>query len=176
MSADKSTKSAAKKPARPAKFYYPPNVLKKKVGTGGLDPKRLEEAERFIDSNEIDFIPIATAIMQRLDKIVAAARKGDRQGKKTVDAIARPIMELKANGGMFKYHLVTYIADVVLDFLENIKDIDEDSLEIIDAHQNALAAIIGNKLKGEGGKEGRALADELARATKRYYKKHNIEV
>ena len=29
-------------------------------------------------------------------------------------------MEMKANGGMFKYRLITEVADILLDFLENI--------------------------------------------------------
>ena len=157
------------------KFYYPPNTLREKVGIGGIDPKRLEKGEDYIDNNELDFLPYAVKIMNRLEKLIAEARGNSDKGKKTIDRLVQPIMELKANGGMFRYRLVSEIAEVVLSFLENVKTLDADCFDIIDAHQTALQVIINNKLKGDGGKEGRVLAEELRKATTRYYKKHNIK-
>ena len=160
---------------KPVKFHYPPNVLREKVGVGGVDPKRLEQGEEYIDNNDLDFLPYATNIMKRLEKIIGAARISKDKGKRVIDKLAQPIMELKANGGMFKYKLVSEIADIVLNFLENIEELDKDCFEIIDAHQTTLSVIITNKLKGDGGREGKILAEELTKATRRYFKKHDIK-
>lgn len=157
-----------------ARFFDPPNILREKIGFGGIEPLRLQRAEEHIETNPVDFTPIAFGIMERLNKILAQTRAGEITGKEAADALTRPIMELKASGGMFRYMLVSHIADVVLDFLENIEELNEDVFEIVDAHQNALSVIVTNKLQGGGGKEGLALAEELERACRRYYKKYDI--
>ena len=161
--------------SKQVKFIDPPNLLQQKVGKGGIDPLRLKRADEFIDENPVDFTNYATDIMGRLDIIFVDAQEGKVSGKKAVDRITRPIMELKANGGMFKYTLVSEIAGIVLNFMENIDELDDDVYDIIRAHQNTLSIIIDNKLKGSGGREGRALAEELYGACRRYYKKHNIK-
>jgi len=168
-------KNEPKKPARKAKFIDPPNILREKIGRGGIEPTRLEKAEEFIDTNPLNFVPFAERMIEKVDEGVRQAKSGKVKGKKAVDMLSRPIMELKANGGMFKYMLVSHLADIVLNFLETIDNVDSDVLEIIAAHQNALNVIISNELQGTGGKEGMALANELDSACKRYYKKHGVE-
>lgn len=158
-----------------ARFIEPPNVLRQKCGYGGLDPTRLQRAENFIDENQLDFGPYALKLMAQLDEIIKDCKSGKRTGAKARDDLTKPIMELKANGGMFKYMLMSEIADIALNFLENIPELDDDVFEIIHAHQNTLNVIIASGLKGTGGKEGRILAEELFSACKRYYKKHNIK-
>lgn len=157
-----------------AKYIDPPNTLREKVGSGGIDPLRLQRGEDYIDQNPVDFTPYAEDIMERLDNILEEAKTGKIKGQKAVEKLTQPVMELKANGGMFKYTLVTEIADIVLNFMENIDALNEDVYEIIDAHQNTLSVIVNNKLQGSGGGEGRALARELYAACRRYYVKHKI--
>ena len=171
------TTSDPKKSKTPskAKFHTPPNVLREKCGYGGLDAVRINQAEKFIDTNELDFIPYATAMMDKLNVIIADVKSGKLKGEEASDRLTRPIMELKANGGMFRYMLVTEIAGIVLNFLENVGKVDGDVFEIIDAHQNTLSVILTNRLQGGGGAEGKALADELYKACNRYYKKHKIK-
>lgn len=169
-----SKQEAGNKAPANVRFIDPPNMLRQKCGFGGLEPVRLQRAEDFIDGNEFDFAPFAQFLMERLDKIVADCKSGEDRGERAIDDLTKPIMELKASGGMFKYLLMSEIAGIVLNFLENITELDKDVFEIIDAHQNTLNVIVTNKLKGSGGKEGQALANELYAACKRYYKKHNI--
>lgn len=159
-------------PLKKVKYYNPPNVLRKKVGGGGIDPDRLQRAELYIQANDLDFTPIAVDMLARLEKAIADVKSGRITGKDTVRAIVGPVMELKANGGMFKYPLISEIADVVLNFLETVDELNGDGMEIIDVHQKTLQAIIVNRLKGSGGKEGTALTRELIDACNRYFKKY----
>lgn len=159
-----------------ARYIDPPNILKDKVGNGGIDPLRLTKGEEYIDNNGMDFTPYAVDMMERLDHLIKDAKAKKIVGMQAVDLMTRPIMELKANGGMFGYILVSEIADIVLNFLENIEELNEDGFDILKAHQNTLTVIITNKLHGSGGKEGRALALELYEACKRYYKKHGVKL
>ena len=81
-------------------------------------------------------------------------------------------MHLKANGGMFQYHLISDIADICLQFLEAIEEYNDEAIEIIKAHEQTIQIILDNKLKGNGGKEGYELVKELHQACSRYFKKH----
>lgn len=156
------------------KYHTPANMLKKKVGTGGLDPHILQTAEEFINSNQVDFTPHGEKILERLAGAIKTAKRSDRAERDVINTIAGPIMELKANGAMFRYFLVSEVADVMLNFLENIAELNDDAFEIINVHQKTLEVILKSRLQGDGGKEGKALAQELYDACNRYRKKYEI--
>lgn len=163
------------KDKKKAKFINPPNRLREKVGFGGIDPKRLKKGHAFIVSNAFDFEPYARNFLDILETSMQEIRDGKIEGKEAIDKLSRPVMELKGNGGMFNYRLISEIADIVLNFLENIDTINDDVFEILDVHQKALKIIIANKLTGEGGQVGKELAQELFRACNRFYKKYDIK-
>jgi hypothetical protein len=165
--AEKPKKSAAK-----PKFYNPPNVLRQKAGYGGLDPKVMDNAEEYIKSNNVDFTQIAKGILERLDKAVALVRADDMRSKEGINRLIAPIMELKANGAMFKFSLISDVADIALDFLEDTNYLNDDGFEIVDIHCRTLHVIIHNQLRGTGGRQGDILISELTEACRRYHKKY----
>lgn len=175
MTREKTAGQKAKDKTK-AKFYNPPNILREKVGLGGIDPAQLKKAEIFIDDNKLDFTPYAEELLVKLRKAIKAAKAAEKADKAVVNTIVASIMEMKANGGMFNYMLVTEIADVILGFLENLDELNQDAFDIVDVHQKTLEAIIGNKLTGNGGQEGKALAQELYDACRRYKRKYSVVV
>jgi hypothetical protein len=81
-------------------------------------------------------------------------------------------MELKANGTMFKYELVSEFASTMLSFLEHIEQLDNDAIQIIDAHEKTLSALVAKRMKGHGGAVGAQLCKELEDVCGRYYRKN----
>ena len=81
-------------------------------------------------------------------------------------------MELKANGAMFEYPLISAVAGVLLNFLEVIPELNDDALDIVAVHRSTLNVIVTGKLRGGGGNDGAALLQELADACDRYFKKY----
>ena len=140
-----------------------------------MEPTRLERAEIFIEENQLDFTPYAESLIKRLDGIIKDIKSGDLSHEEGRGTLIRSIMEIKANGGMFQFMLLSEIADVILNFLENIEEINEDAMNIIDAHQNAVKIIVVNKLTGSGGREGKAISMELYAACNRYYGKYKVK-
>lgn len=161
------------KPKKKAKFHTPQNTLRLKAGYGGMDPKVMDRAEEFIRVNDYDFTTQAKEILDRLDKAVEGVKRDDHRSKEGINRMVAPIMELKANGAMFKFGLLTDVADIILDFLENTDYLNDDAFEIVDIHRRTFRIIIGSQLRGSGGKQGDVLIKELNDACARYQKKHN---
>lgn len=152
------------------KEINPPNFIKQKVGSGGLDIKVLEKAQKLIDNNSVNFRPMAEQYLSQIENVVSEFKQKPAQVKHTdfINRLIAPTMQLKANGGMFHYELVTQISDMFTHFLESLKEIQPDALEVINGFYTALRAIIISEIKGDGGKDGQELVKELESAWKRY--------
>lgn len=153
-----------------AKFIKPPNRIKMKVGAGGIDENLIEMAQTKIENTSVDFIPFANKHLKRIKTLLKSLQKAQNDAKR--EELANAIMQIKANGGMFGYSLISDIAAVALYFLENIKALNNDAITIINVHYQTMTVIISNGLKGDGGQEGYALAKELESAANRYFKKY----
>lgn len=155
-----------------ATFVMPKNVMKLKAGSGGLPEVLLQRAQETMEDNhKFDFTPFVNGY---LDSIDGALKNETGNLSERLSIISDNIMHLKANGGMFGFMLITQISDVALNFADSQKTINEDFVEIIEAHNNSIKLIIMNKLRGDGGKPGSALIHELREAINRYNKKHNV--
>ncbi len=155
-----------------AKFITPPNVLKQKVGVGGIDESILDKSQQFIENTNLDFGPIANDFLKEFSSHIKKASDGKTNPDKAKDNMVGPIMQIKANGGMFRYQLLSDVADICLQFLEGIEGLNKDALEVVIAHEKALEMILKHQLRGDGGGEGYALVKELDKACRRYFKKH----
>jgi hypothetical protein len=155
------------------KIFKASTELQVKAGTGEVDEKKIVRAENVIQNNTEDFLPLAVAFLNRLDQGITNARKPGLSMEAKIAGMTQPVMELKANARMFKYDLVTVMANVMLGFLETIKELDDDAIEIVAAHHTTLRAIIAKQIKGDGGSIGVRLRTELEDACARYFKKRS---
>lgn len=155
------------------KTYKASLALQQKIGMGPLDPALIAKAQRVIEENNIDFSPLGLQFLNELHEALAHVEqhldpeKFDTQKK----MLTEPVMELKANATIFHYSLVGNLANIMLSFLESVTDIDKDALSIVRGHHDSLKAIISNKMKGDGGQNGKIMMSELKDACARYYKK-----
>lgn len=165
-----------KKPSN-VRFITPRNTLKEKVGSGGIAPERVIQAQQKIESDAFDFLPVAKTLIRELEQHVSEAKTIDssnsQEQQETLDKIRETIMELKANGGMFKYQLISDVASISLRFVEDIKTLNDDVFEMLDAHVKTFNAMTASALKGDGGAAGAVLVDELVKANTRYFEKHD---
>ena len=158
------------KKVRNAELLIPPNRLKAKIGSGGIDENVLVKAQELLESNTVDFKPIALMLVDVLHETISDAKAGTVTGEKAIEAMLFPAMHLKAQGGMFHYPLISEIANILVNFLETVIFVDKDVLDIVVAHKMSMNAVIGSQIKGDGGKVGRELRDALLDACSRYYK------
>ena len=159
------------------KTYQANMMLKQKIGSGPLDPKIVEQAQKEIDENKVDFTPLGKqfldALNENLGKVSKDLGNGDVLAHKQL--LTQPVMELKANATIFHYSLIGNLANIMLSFLESIEEVDEDALSIVQAHHTTLQAIVMKKMTGDGGEHGKVFMTELKQACARYYSKKKKE-
>ena len=165
------------KPRRRAEFIKLPNLLKVKVGSGGLSEDILDKAQALLENNTVDFQPLGEMYLATLMKGIELAKNAGIKddSEYVISSMLYPAMQLKANGGMFRYQLLSDVADIALQFLEAVDIGNDETYDVIKAHENTIKIILASKLKGDGGREGYALIKELDNACQRYFKKYGKE-
>lgn len=161
-------------PKRKAEFIRPPNMLRMKVGTGGLSDAILDKAQQLLENNTVDFQPLAEMYLGSLMKGIDVAKNSDasKDPEYAIAAMLYPGMQLKANGGMFHYPLITNIADKLIQFLEVIEEPDIEAIEIVLAFHTTMRAVVLGRIAGDGGRHGRELMQALHDACMRYFEKN----
>jgi hypothetical protein len=162
------------KPKRKAEFIKPPNTLKAKVGSGGLAEEILEKAQKLLENNTVDFLPLGEMYLNSMMKGIEMAKDAgpDADDEYIIASMLYPGMQLKANGGMFHYPLVTKISDKLIQFLEVIEKPDIESVEIVMAFHTTIRAVVLGRITGLGGRHGDELIQALNDACVRYFDKY----
>lgn len=159
------------KKIRRAEYITPPNAIKRKVGSGGLAHEVIEQAQQKLEENTVDFKPIAADLLNALDIGLQNTINGAIKGEPAVEAMLYPAMQLKAQGAMFHFPLVSEISDILVSFLETVTIPPSDAaLEIVDAHKLAIGVVISSNMTGRGNPQGQELKTSLMDACIRYYK------
>lgn len=160
-------------PLRRAEFYMPPNTLKVKAGSGGLSEDILNKAQALLEQNSVDFRPLGEMYLDALNKGIEQARTPPKgmEDETVIISMLYPAMQLKANGGMFHYPLITGIADKLIQFLEVVQRIDDEVLEIVIAFHTTIRAVLLGQITGDGGIRGAELMQALVDACYRYFEK-----
>ena len=146
-------------------------ILQSKVGSGPLDERAVERSQEVMDNNDVDFSPLGLEFLAQLQEAIDKAKTEGLGTKQSIQAMTEPVMQLKANAATFRYTLIGNLANVMLSFLEAVKQVDDDVIQIVEAHHKTLNVIIVKKMQGDAGAAGKQMEDELRAACKRYFTK-----
>lgn len=128
-----------------------------------------------MSTSTADFTPVARGFLDHLELSLMHCHKAGLTHRQRIDTLTRPVMDLKANAGMFRYTLITILANIMLGFLERIPALDNEAREIVNAHHTTLKMIIDTKMTGNGGSTGAILTRELKDACNRYFAKRGMK-
>lgn len=135
----------------------PPNTLKQKVGTGGpgaVDLEALERAEEVIIGMTDSYLNWVAEDLRKMDaayaKLVAAT--GDR--KEEINGVFQVSHDIKGQGGSFGYDLMTALGNELCRLIEKIDKAGPGEVEAIKLHIDSMKLVIGEDMKGTGGKTG----------------------
>ena len=137
-----------------------PNLLKQKVGSGGFDPAAVKKAEVAVEEMAEDYEARLQAEVAALDETFRAMRRDGVVEPRRLYAFAH---ELRCEAGSFGYPLASAIGNMLARFLDaRGGELARADLEVIESHIDALRAVAGRKVKGDGGEVGLQLVEGLA--------------
>ena len=136
-----------------------PNTLKIKVGSGGFDPVALNRAEVAVEELAEGYEARLIAEVAAFDEAFRAMRRNSAWDMGRLFAFAHG---LRGEAGTYGYPLVSAIGNTLARFLDGRAALAEADVEIVESHVNALRAVAGRKVKGDGGEIGAQLVEGLA--------------
>lgn len=140
-----------------AQKFTPPNPLRKARNGPGpvrIDPEALERAEKAVESLNEEYADWAQQDIGALRGAIAAARRNPNDLRGAIGEIYTRALDLKGQGGGFGYDLITSVGDLLTKFMEGRTAISPRDFEIIQAHADAMHAVIRDGIKGDGGEVG----------------------
>ena len=148
-----------------AQFIQPPNTLRLKVGGsrfGGIDPSALAKAEAALANLSSQF---DEWLNDELRKIDAARTAIGAEGYTTATAETLYLRahDMKGLGGTYGYPLITRVAASLCKLTDEEHVRMKAPLYLIDAHLDAIKAIVRDQIKDENHPVGTALSTELER-------------
>ena len=148
-----------------AEFITPPHTIRTKVSGGGpMSEQMLQRAESVVQQHAEKYIDRAR---EQVDTLVAITREAEAVGGDKSEFFSKLFLQshdMRGLGSTFGYTLVTNIAASLCNFVENVDRYDDDVMEVVNAHVDALRGMIGNDVKGDGGETGQEIIDGLAQA------------
>ncbi|HMI94957.1 MAG TPA: hypothetical protein VK479_00495 [Micropepsaceae bacterium] len=148
----------------------PPNVLKAKMGNGGLDSSAVERAQQAIDDLKAEFAGWLLSDVSRLVETGQAyAKKRDLEA---LGDLYRAAHDLKGHGATFDFPLVARVACSLCALTDETSNGLPLPLDLIDAHINAINVIVRDDLKDPSNRIATELAKELEHQVAGFLKKH----
>ena len=158
-------------PTQKPQLFTPVNLLKQKVGSGGIDEARIQKAQDLIQniSNDV-FKDLISELLSILQTLIALCRHEHfHSSDKLIEDFAATYMQIKAHGAMFRYPLMSSIANNAVRFLDNLNKMNGDTLDVLQAHCDAIHLVKAKKIEGDGGEQGKQIKKALLDACRRYF-------
>ena len=145
-----------------AQVIRPPNTLRLKVGGafGGIDASAIAKAEEALKAMSSQFGQWLQDEIVKLDKAQADIRS---QGytPETAEALYFRAHDLKGLGATYQYPLVTRLAGSLCKMMDDPAKRMAAPRVLIDAHIDAIKAVVRDQIQTDDHPTGRALAESL---------------
>ena len=171
-------KGSAKKPK--LRHFRLRNRLKEKAsgGSGGGGGKVSEElmelaAAEFAKMSEDYPDWVAGYIDSLYEAHRGAAQVAPDLRAKPFRKINSIAHEMKGQGGTFGYPLITIFGKSLYDFTEGSAKRNDNHMEIVKAHIDAMKAVIAGRIEGDGGAVGVELQEALRTAIDKHLHKRS---
>lgn len=140
----------------------PPNPLRAKVGGGfgGIDASAIARAEEALKAMSAQFGQWLNDEVAKLDKAQADIRN-QGYSPETAEALYFRAHDLKGLGTTYEYPLVTRIAASLCRMLDDADKRMQAPLAVVDAHIDAIKAVVRDEIQTDEHPVGRDLAETL---------------
>ena len=147
--------------SNPAQVIRPPNALKAKVGGGfGIDAGAIARAEEALKAMSNQFGQWLQDEITKLDKAQADIREKGYTPE-TAEGLYFRAHDLKGLGSTYQYPLVTRMAASLCKMLDDPARRMTAPMMILDAHIDAIRAVVRDQIQTDDHPTGRILAEAL---------------
>lgn len=145
-----------------AQVIRPPNTLRLKVGGGfgGIDAGAIAKAEEALKAMSAQFGQWLQDEIVKLDKAQADIRERGYD-EQTAEALYFRAHDLKGLGTTYQYPLVTRLAGSLCKLMDEPAKRMAAPLVLIDAHVDAIKAVVRDQIQTDDHPTGRVLAETL---------------
>lgn len=145
-----------------AQVIRPPNTLRLKVGGafGGIDAGAIAKAEEALKAMSSQFGQWLQDEIVKLDKAQTDIR-AQGYNAQTAEALYFRAHDLKGLGATYQYPLVTRLAGSLCRMMDDPAKRMAAPLPLIDAHIDAIKAVVRDQIQTDEHPVGRALAESL---------------
>jgi len=146
----------------PAQVIRPPNTLRMKVGGGfgGINAEAIAKAEEALKGMSAQF---GQWLQDEITKLEAAqgAIRADGLNAQTAEGLYFRAHDLKGLGSTYQYPLVTRLAGSLCKLLDDPTRRTEAPVRLLDAHIDAIRAVVRDQIQTDEHPTGRVLAEAL---------------
>lgn len=147
--------------SNPPQVIRPPNPLRAKVGGfGGIDANAIAKAEEALKAMSAQFGQWLQDELTKLDKAQADIRSLGYT-RETAEALYFRAHDLKGLGSTYQYPLVTRIAGSLCRMMDDADKRMQAPLAVVDAHIDAIRAVVRDEIQSDDHPTGRTLAETL---------------
>jgi hypothetical protein len=148
--------------SNPAQVIRPPNTLRLKVGGGfgGIDANAIAKAEEALKAMSAQFGQWLQDEINKLDAAQAAIR-AEGLNAKTAEGLYFRAHDLKGLGTTYQYPLVTRLAGSLCKLLDDPTKRATAPVRLLDAHIDAIKAVVRDQIQTDDHPTGRILAETL---------------
>ena len=145
-----------------AQVIRPPNTLRLKVGGafGGIDANAIAKAEEALKAMSSQFGQWLQDEIVKLDKAQADIRS-EGYNAQTAEALYFRAHDLKGLGATYQYPLVTRLAGSLCKMMDDPAKRGTAPRTLIDAHIDAIKAVVRDQIQTDEHPTGRILAETL---------------
>lgn len=142
---------------QPMEIFMPPNMLKAKMGSGGIDPAAIARAEAAIEEIRSEFpawMSSATATLSERHAEFAAAPNEARRA-----ALFRASHDMKGQAATLGYPLAGRVAASLCDLLES----ELRPAALVAGHVDAIRVVVRDQVRDETEPNALVVVQELER-------------
>ena len=146
----------------PAQVIRPPNTLRLKVGGGfgGIDANAIAKAEAALKAMSSQFGQWLQDEITKLDAAQVAIRT-EGLNARTAEGLYFRAHDLKGLGTTYQYPLVTRLAGSLCKLLDDPTKRVSAPVRLLDAHIDAIKAVVRDQIQTDDHPTGRVLAETL---------------
>lgn len=134
-----------------------------------IDPDVLKVVEGKIQDMAGDYATWIADEIIKMDKAIHELRAEGANKRDLLSLINRLAHEMRGQGGLFGYPLITEVAKSLFLYTQNSNiAVTPNEFELIKAHGDAIRVVVAERIEGDGGEVGRALLAGLQAAIKKF--------